>query len=348
MGMKMDALIKEINKDAKEEVMFKGLAHYNYEKIPFTSPRLNYNTRGGIPVERITELYGDEYGGKTTLALDLTANFQSIERKNEEQDDNYKAKSVFYCDVENSLNTEWAELLGVDIDSMYLFQPKERQSAENIFDIIEAAIKTDDIGFVVIDSIASLVSAAELDPKKTYEDKTYGGASGPISRFSNRITGLLPKYHCTVLGINQERDIINSQHGGKRTPGGRAWKYACSLRINVGKGIYIDDKGKDLPSYVESPYGMKIQTLITKIKTGAPDRRSGFCTLKFSEGIDYLNDLVDICVNKFGLIEKNGAWYVIPGIDQKFQGADKVYDYLDEHSEVLEELEKQLEEKIME
>ena len=346
MSSKMDALIKEFNKDAKEEIMFKGLAHYNYEKIPFTSPRLNYCTRGGIPVERITELYGDEYGGKTTLALDLVANFQAIERRKAEEDDNYIERSVFYCDVENSLNTEWAELLGVDIDSMYLFQPKEKQSAEKIFDIVEASIKTGDVGFVVIDSIAAMVSAAELDPKKSYEDKTYGGASAPISRFSNRVTGLLQKYNCTIVGINQERDIINSQHGGKRTPGGRAWKYALSLRINVGKGIYIDEKGKELPSYTESPYGMKIQTLITKIKTGAPDRRSGFCTLVFNKGIDYLKDLVDMAI-KLSVISQAGAWYTIPGVEKQIQGSDGVCKFLEEHSDILEQLEKLVDEKIM-
>ena len=107
---KMDELIKQVNKDAKEEIMSIGLNDYNYKRIPFTSPRMNYCTYGGLPVGKLIEFYGEEHGGKTTTALDIVANYQHGE----------DARGVLYIDAENTLDYEWAKKLGVDVELMIM------------------------------------------------------------------------------------------------------------------------------------------------------------------------------------------------------------------------------------
>ncbi len=342
MSNKMDALMGEVNKKVKEEIVFQGLASYNYRKIPFTSPRMNYCTYGGIPVGRVTEFFGAEHGGKTTSALDVVANFQALERQAAEADDKYEQKMVFYADIENTLDSEWAQKLGVDTDSMYLLQPKS-QSAEEIFNLITEVIETGEIGLVVIDSIAAMVSQDELD--KGYDEKSFGGISGPLSRFSKKVEMLCAKYNCTLIGINQVRDDVNSTWGGYKTPGGRAWRHICICRFEFRKGKYIDEKGNELSNAAETPSGNKIVLAMTKNKTCPPNRRTGFYTIRYDIGIDYLADLVEVAL-KYGIVEKSGAWFTIKDVPGKIQGQSGVYAYLDEHEDILKQVEDAVNEEI--
>ena len=122
MGVKLDELLKNVNKEQKEEVFTRGLTTYGqFKRIPFTSPRMNYCTFGGIPEGRLVEFFGEEGSGKTTTALDVIANFQNF----------YPEREVMYVDAENTFDTEWATKLGVDVDKVYVLQPKT-QSAETI------------------------------------------------------------------------------------------------------------------------------------------------------------------------------------------------------------------------
>lgn len=350
MGSKMDALLKETNKTAKEEILSKGTAQFNYEKIPFTSPRLNYCTYGGVPINKLIEFFGAEGGGKTTTALDIVANFQASERAKKEANPDYEERAVLYADVENRLNEEWATKLGVDIDSLYLYQPKS-QPAEEIFTFIRSAVKTGEICLVVIDSLAAMLSEGELDEKKDYSDKFYGGISGSLSRFAKDMAMMANKYNCTCLGINQEREDMNSTWGGKRTPGGKAWKYMCSLRMNFRQGSFIDANGKILSRSAENPVGCQIQISIEKTTSGLPNRRNGYYTLNFTEGIDYLADLVEVAI-KFGIIEGDG-WFKIVNpetgeiIREKIHGKPELNRLLDEDTELLKQVE-QLVDKAME
>lgn len=343
MGSKMDALMSEVNKKVKEEIISQGLASFNYRKIPFTSPRMNYCTYGGIPIGKIIEFYGAEHGGKTTSALDIVANFQALERQKSAEDDKYVERDVFYCDCENTLDSDWAQKLGVDTDRMYLLQPKA-QSAEEIFNLITEAIETGDIGLVVIDSIAAMVSEDEFE--KGYDEKSFGGISGPLSRFAKKMAMLTAKYNCTLIGINQVRDDVNSTWGGYKTPGGRAWKHNCIVRLEFRRGKFLDEKGNDLTNSAETPAGNKVEMTMVKNKTCPPNRRTGFYTLKYDVGIDYLADLIEVAL-KYEIIEKAGAWFTIPGvIDEKIQGQAGVKKYLEEHSDVLKQVEDLIDSKI--
>lgn len=331
MGIKLDEIIKNTNKKFKEEIITHGLSDFSYKRIPFTSPRMNYCSFGGIPVGKITEFYGEEHGGKTTTALDIVANYQH-------SDD---GRDVFYVDAENTLDVEWAKKIGVDVDKMYILQPKS-QSAEEIFQIICDAVDTGEVGLWVLDSIGALMSAQELE--KTMEDKTYGGIAKPLTLFGKRIEMLMQRHKCTGIGINQDRQDMNSMYGGTTTPGGKAWKHFCAVRMRFARGKFIDEKGNELTRSAESPAGNIVMMSMTKNKTCPPTRRTGFYTLNYEFGIDYLKDLVDVAI-KFDIVQKSGAWFDIIDtetgeiIEGKIHGQSNVTEYLEEHPEQLSRVE---------
>lgn len=331
MGIKLDEIIKNTNKKYKEEIITQGLSDFSYRRIPFTSPRMNYCSFGGIPVGKITEFYGEEHGGKTTTALDIVANYQHSE----------DGRDVLYVDAENTLDVEWAKKIGVDIDKMYILQPKS-QSAEEIFQIICDAVDTGEVGLWVLDSIGALLSAQELE--KTMEDKTYGGIAKPLTLFGKRIEMLMQRHKCTGIGINQDRQDMNSMYGGTTTPGGKAWKHFCAVRMKFARGKFIDEKGNELTRSAESPAGNIVMMSMTKNKTCPPTRRTGFYTLNYEFGIDYLKDLVDVAI-KFDIVRKSGAWFDIVDIESgeiiegKIHGQSNVNEYLEEHPEQLNRIE---------
>ena len=336
MAESLSAVIKSLNKDFKNELIIKGENFEDCEKLPLTSPRLNYILHGGIPIGRLIEFYGDEGGGKSSCGLDAVGRFQ---KKND-------GRTALWVDVEQTFDREWAEKIGVDVDSLLLYKPDETQGAETILESILTLVKTGEIGFVVIDSIGALSSEKELDEKTTLSDKQYGGIAIPLTKFAKQMIPIAARYKCTVIGINQERELINSPYGGKRTVGGKGWKFDVSLRMNFRKGTSFDSNYKTVTNSEESPVGHRVEVSMTKSKNGAADRRNGFFTLRYDVGIDALYDLIDMAINKFEIIEKSGAWFTIPGVEKPIQGQDKVYKYLEEHSDILQKIQQQVEEKI--
>ena len=331
MGTKMDELIKNMNKNAHEEIVTIGLNEFNYQRIPFTSPRMNYCTFGGIPVGKVIEFYGEEHGGKTTTALDIVANYQNMP----------EAKSVLYIDAENTLDVEWAQKIGVELSTLIVFQPKS-QSAEEIFQFICDSVDTGEIGLWILDSIGALMSKQELE--KDMDEVTYGGISKPLTKFGKKIEMLNARHKCTGIGINQERADLGNPYGGTTTPGGKAWKHFCSVRMQFRKGKYIDEKGNELTKTAESPAGNIVLMSMTKNKTCPPTRRTGFYTINYMTGIDYLKDLVDVAV-RYGIIDKHGSWFTIIDTEtgdilkDKLQGQSTVFEELDNDVELLKRLE---------
>lgn len=328
MGQALDATIKALNKEFKDQLIIKGSVFEDCEKLPLTSPRLNYILHGGLPIGRLIEFYGDEGGGKTTQALDAIKNFQ---KSGDE-------RQALWVDVEQTFDREWATKLGVDVDELLMYQPDETQGAETILETVLTLAKTGEIGFVVIDSLGALSSEKELEEDVTLSDKQYGGIAIPLTKFAKQMIPIAAKYKCTVIGINQERELINSTYGGKRTVGGKAWKFDVSLRLTFRKGDSFNSKYVKVSNQEESPVGHKVEVSMVKSKNGAANRRNGFFTLRYDIGIDYLYDLIDLCTNKLGIIEKSGAWYSVPGAEKTIQGMDKVYSYLEEHPETVKEL----------
>ena len=328
--MKIDEIMKNFNKTWKEELVHTGVATYDYERIPFTSPRLNYMTFGGVPVGKLVEFYGEEHGGKTTTALDVVANYQQV----------YDRK-VLYVDAENTLDTVWATKLGVDLDQLIILNPTS-QGAEDIFQFVLDMIDTNEIGLVIIDSLGVMVSNQAME--KTVDQKTYGGIAMALTNFSKKAEGLCMRNNCTVIGINQMRDDMNSMYGGTTTTGGKAWKHNTVLRLEFRRGKFIDSKGNELSRSAENPAGNIVNVALTKSKVCPPTRRTGFYTLKYDTGIDYLNDLIEVAI-KYGIVKKSGAWFEIIDtetgevISDKVQGQANVYALLESDEELLAKVE---------
>lgn len=337
--------MKNINKDMKESFITRGLPQYDYKRIPFTSPRLNYMTYGGIPVGKLIEFYGEQHGGKTTTALDIVANFQQIAQDLE------IPTGVLYVDIENGLDRVWATKLGADLerDDFYMITPTG-QGAETIFEQILQIMETGEIGLVIIDSLGAMTSNQAFE--KSVEDKTYGGISMALTNFSKKAEMLCNKYQCTLVGINQQRADMNSPYGGMTTPGGECWRYLCTVRMEFRMGKYIDEKGNELTRQAENPAGNYVLVTMKKNRSCPPTRRTGFYTINYYTGIDYLKDLVEVAI-KYGLIDKSGAWFAI--IDNetgeqivKLQGQAKVYEYLDDENniDVLKKIESYIDNQI--
>ena len=342
MGLKLDAIVKDLNKECKENIAHRGIGEYSTDKIPFTSPRMNYATYGGLPIGRLIEFYGEEHGGKSSTALDIVKNYQAME----------DARDVLWCDCENTLDLEWAQKLGVDVENMYVMKPTS-QSAEEIFQFILEAVDTGEVGLWVLDSLGVLVSAAELG--KTLEEKTYAGISGPLTVFSRKAEMLCQKHRCTGIGINQIRDDMGAMWAGAiKTPGGKCWKHCTSMRIQFSRGSFIDERGNEIKRSSEHPVGNIVMAAIIKTKVCPPDRRITSYTLNYRTGIDYINDLVNVAVS-LDCIQKSGAWYSIlnPETGEEFatvQGMSRVYEYLDDENnvEALKQIETFVEQKIKE
>ncbi len=372
---KLDTLIKNFNKRHKEDIAAWGINQIETEKIPFTSPRVNYMLYGGIPRGRIVEFAGEESGGKTTTALDVVANAQKLFKR--EWKDKIKKlknikdptkseitaltylegrgpKKIVYADCENTLDEDWMKLLKVDVEEVVIIKPMS-QSAEQIFEMLLETIETDEVGLIVIDSLGVMLSAQAYE--KTMEEKTYGGIAAALTLFSKKAEMLCTKYNCTLIGINQVRENLNSPYGGIITPGGRGWKHHCSVRLLFSKGQYIDDRGNELKRSVENPAGNLVLINIAKTKICKPDRRVGFYTLNYDMGIDQIADAIEVAI-RYGIIYQAGSWFHFVDIDTgevvvddqgetiKIQGKSNLIEYLEDNSYLLNEILDKIEELI--
>ena len=338
---KLDVLIKEINKEYKEDIAFKGndIEVYKYEKVPFSSPRLNYMLYGGLPMGRMIEFAGPEKSGKTTTALDMVKQCQ-LKFKKEKQ-----GRKVCFVDSENTFDVEWATKLGVNVDDLILIRPQE-QYAEQIFDIMKAVVETGEVGLIVLDSVAQLVGKNAIS--EDIEKKQYGGIAMPLTKFCNIVVPLLGKYNCMCIMINQVREDLNNQYNEFITPGGRGFKHNCSVRLMFRQGSFIDVNNRELTRGAENPAGNLVKVHIEKSKICRSDRRTGFYTLNYLNGIDYLSDTIDVLL-QLGAINQRGAYFDLLNIetgeilyDGKIQGKPALLKLLRENPELFKKLQDQI------
>lgn len=332
----LDSVIKDINKKLKLGNIQLGVEYQDLERIPFSSCRLNYMTYGGIPVGRITEFSGAEYSGKTTTALDVAKQAQKL----------YPDRKVLICDIEHTFDTVWATKLGVDIDNILYFDP-DALGAEEVFNTLLKLIDSKEISLVILDSIGNMVSNQANE--KEIGEKTYGGISMSLTEFSKKVTPILARTKTALIGINQIREDMNSMYGGTITTGGRNWKHSCSMRLEFRQGNFLDNKGNKLPRNCENPAGNLVNVALIKSKVCRPDRKTGFYTLNYLDGIDFVSDAFDVAV-KLGIINQSAAWYNLVDIESgeiltdennealKFQGKSKCLDYLREHEDVYDKM----------
>lgn len=321
----LDLIIKDLNKKMKVGNIQLGVDFQEVRKIPFSSCRLNYMTYGGIPVGRISEFYGTDGSGKTTTAIDIAGNAQKL----------FPEKKVLFVDIEHTFDAVWATKLGLNCDNLLYLDP-DSMGAEEVFNITKDIIDSGEISLCILDSLGAMVSMQSNE--KDIGERTYGGISIALTEFTKKITPILSRTQTAFVGINQARDDMNSPYGGTTTTGGKCWRHGCTMRLEFKKGNYIDDKGNKLSRACENPAGNIVNAALIKSKVCRLDRKIGFYTLKYIDGIDYISDAVDVGI-KVGAVNQTGAWFTLIDvstgeIQEKFQGKAKLVDYLKINDEV--------------
>lgn len=328
--------MKKVNKQYGSEIVELNVQEKELELIPFSSPRLNYLSYGGIPRGRILEFYGEESSGKSTLCLDLMANFQI----------KFPEEYILYIDVEGTYDAKWAANMGVKPDTVVILNCLG-QYAEEIFDQVKEAMETGAFGLMVLDSIGAMYSKQASE--KSFEEKTYGGIALSLTQFVNQCVPIIKRNNIAFIGINQIRENIGNMYNPISTPGGKAWKFACSQRYMCRKGKFLDDKGNEISSNSENPQGHLIEVKLIKSKTCPSDRRIGKCSLFYRSGIRQDIDLLDLAI-KFDIIHKAGAWFnaTIDGNDYKWQGQTKVLEALNSNESLFNSVKEKVNKMLIE
>ena len=266
---------------------------------------------GGIPRGRITEIYGPESSGKSTLALHVIGEGQ---RRN---------LVAAYIDAEHAFDPDYAATLGVDIESLLLSQP---DSGEQALEITEALVRTGEVGLVVIDSVASLVPKAELEGDM---GQSFMGLQARLmGQAMRKLTGVTSKSNTALLFINQLREKLGLQFGNpETTPGGRALKFYASLRVDLRRASAIEHGTE------QEGFNCKIKVVKNKL---APPYKQVEVPLMYGKGFDRIRSLVTEMLNG-GVVVKTGAWYALGA--EKFHGLDALVTYIEENPEIRDDLE---------
>ena len=269
---------------------------------------------GGVPRGRIVEVYGPESSGKTTLALQILAEAQKM------------GGEVAFIDVEHALDPTYAAALGVDIDSLLVSQP---DTGEQAMEICEALVRSGAIDAVVVDSVAAMVPRAEIEGEMG--DSHVGLQARLMSQALRKLTGVIGKTNTVCIFINQLREKVGIVYGNPEvTTGGRALKYYSSVRIDVRR---IEGLKDSTGAFI----GNRTRAKIVKNKVAPPFREAEF-DIMFGEGISKIGEILDLGV-KLGVVQKSGAWFNY-GEMRLGQGRDNAKQFLKEHPEVSDEIEK--------
>jgi len=267
---------------------------------------------GGIPRGRITEIYGPESSGKTTLTLHIIAEAQKT--------GGYAA----FIDAEHAMDPEYAKKLGVDTDNLLISQP---DTGEQALDITETLVRSGALDVIVIDSVAALVPKAELDGDMG--DSHMGLQARLMSQALRKLTGSVSKSRTSVIFINQIRHKIGVMFGSpETTTGGNALKFYASIRLDIRRIGQIKE-GDQL-------VGNRTRVKVVKNKVAPPFKNTEF-DIMYGEGISYEGDLLDLAVQA-DIVNKMGAWYSY-NKEKIGQGRENAKRYLQDNENVRNEIE---------
>src|SRR5229473_444904 len=270
---------------------------------------------GGFPRGRVSEIFGPESSGKTTIALQVVAEAQK------------KGGMAAFIDVEHALDPIYARKLGVDVDNLLVSQP---DYGEQALEITGALIASGSIDVLVVDSVAALVPKAELDGEMG--DSHMGVQARLMSQALRKLTGVVSKSKTCLIFINQIREKIGVMFGNpETTTGGRALKFYSSIRADIRRIAAIKDG--------DVVTGNRTKVKIVKNKIAAPFREAEFDII-YGEGISKEGDLIDLGVAQ-NLVEKSGAWYSYKG-ERIGQGRENARQFLKDNPEVFKKLDLEL------
>ena len=270
---------------------------------------------GGIPRGRVTEIYGPESSGKTTLCLHVVANAQ-------------RAGGVAaYIDAEHALDTDYAQKLGVDIDNLLVSQP---DTGEQAMEICEILVRSGAVDVVVIDSVAALVPRAEIEGDMG--ESHMGLQARLMSQALRKLTGAIARSKTSVIFINQLREKIGVMFGNpETTTGGKALKFYASVRLDIRRISAVKEK--------EDVIGSHVRVKVVKNKVAPPFKQAEF-DIMYSEGISHASLILDIAAES-GIIDKSGAWYSY-GPQRIGQGRENAKMYLKDNPALLAEVEEKV------
>ena len=274
---------------------------------------------GGVPRGRVTEIFGPESSGKTTLALSVVANAQRA------------GGAAAYIDAEHALDVEYAKKLGVDIDNLLVSQP---DTGEQGLEITEILVRSGAVDIVVVDSVAALVPKAEIEGDMG--DSHVGLQARLMSQALRKLAGAINRSRTSVIFINQLREKIGVMFGNpETTTGGRALKFYSSVRLDMRRIAPVKER--------ETVIGNHVRVKVVKNKVAPPFRQAEF-DIMFDEGISRESLLVDIAAEA-GIIDKSGAWYTY-GKDRIGQGRENAKLYLKDHPDMALEVEAKVKEHL--
>jgi recombination protein RecA len=291
-------------------------ARVKVEAIPTGSIALDGVTGiGGIPRGRVTEVYGPESSGKTTLTLHIIANAQKL------------GGVAAFIDAEHALDINYAEKLGVDVENLLVSQP---DTGEQALEIAEVLVRSGAVDVVVIDSVAALVPRAEIEGEMGASH--VGLQARLMSQALRKVTGAINRSKTAVVFTNQIREKIGVMFGNPETqPGGRALKFYASLRLDIRRIASIKDGNE--------PVGNRTRVKVVKNKCAPPFRQAEF-DIMFNQGISRAGELVDIA-SEHGIVKKAGAWFSY-GEQRIGQGRENAKSFLGENPDVATEIEAQV------
>ena len=350
-------VMKSISKKYGENIVRQGAEALECDGIlSLGSPTVDFCLYGRIPEGRIIEFSGAEGGGKTTTAFLVAASYQKEELKRNPEN----PRKIVFLDNEGTLDPTWASVFNYDLSEdavvpTIVLRP-EGQSAEVIFDMALDMLRTGEVGLLIFDSIATLVPAQISDA--SMEQYQMGGIAKSLTRFANTALGLLRKYKATLIAINQVRENMSMYGNPLTTPGGRAWKHACSSRLMFKRGDFFDEDGNKLSTSAESPAGHIINVAVLKTKTSKWDRKVGSYRLNYTKGVDVLSDTLEVALH-FGFIDNStqGTFKLIDpdtgellhdedGNEIKIRGKANLTKYFNEHLDEWRKLYDRIYEKI--
>jgi len=319
----IDIAIGQIEKQhGKGTVMRLGDNPYNeIDAISTGSIMVDYALGvNGIPRGRVTEIYGPEASGKTTLALQIIAQAQK------------KGGYAAFIDAEHAFDPKYARNLGINTDELLVSQP---DSGEQALEITETLIRSGALDVIVVDSVAALVPRAELEGEMG--DSHMGLQARLMSQALRKITGVVSKTRTACVFINQVREKIGVMFGNpETTTGGRALKFYSSVRIDIRR-IGSIKKGDDV-------LGNRTKAKIVKNKVAPPFKVVEFNIL-YGQGISRISEVLDLAV-EYDIIEKRGSWYRYDG-EPIGQGTDAAIQFLEEDPELADKIEQTVRKKLM-
>src|SRR5512134_1949751 len=273
---------------------------------------------GGIPRGRITEIFGPESSGKTTLCLHVVANAQR------------NGGVAAFIDAEHALDIEYARKLGVDVENLLVSQP---DTGEQALEICEILVRSGAIDVVVIDSVAALVPKAEIEGDMG--DSHVGLQARLMSQALRKLTGTVARSQCLLIFINQIRMKIGVMFGSpETTSGGNALKFYASVRLDVRRIGAIKEAGP--PGKDMTVVGNRTRVKVVKNKLAAPFREVEFDIL-YGQGISRSGEVVDMASDA-NIVQKSGAWFSVDG-ERIGQGRDNARAYLEQHPQLMEKIE---------